>query len=290
MHVSAPSGEYYILADFPRPLNVTVPHRCRAGGTRRIIGDPALRLLFASRNADTPGHYGSETMKAVFGNRRFACLALGMWLGAAGLVDLAVTQNFATVDRFIESPGSAEATAHVNLLGPKAVRYLLRRNAAEENAWIFEIWEWAQMVIAPAFFFLILFGERPPKLVLILVPVMFAIVLVQRFALTPNIVSLGRELEEIPANELYKNPIAGKFWLLHGFYSGFELAKLAIGLGTGFRLMIRRSSDHSRSQDRELGTPIEVSSGRQPERRRKRRSTDVPRTLSDSGRAPEANG
>jgi hypothetical protein len=28
MHVRALNGEYYILADLPRWLNVTVPHRC----------------------------------------------------------------------------------------------------------------------------------------------------------------------------------------------------------------------------------------------------------------------
>lgn len=200
-----------------------------------------------------------------------------MWLGAAALVDIAVTQNFSTVDRFIESPGSPEATAHVNLIGPKTVRLILRRNAAEENAWIFEAWEWTQMAIAPAFFFLILFGERPPKLALILIPVMLAIVLIQRFALTPNIVSLGREVEEIPARELYRNPIATKFWVLHGFYSGFEILKLLVGLGTGIRLMVRRKTEHSRVQDRELGTPIEVSTGRSAptdRRIRKRRAYD----------------
>ncbi len=198
-----------------------------------------------------------------------------MWLGAAGLVDIVVTQNFASVDRFLYSPGSIEAKADIQTIGHDAVRQMLRRNAGEENAWIFEMWEWVQVGLIPLFFFMVLFGERPPKLALILIPLIFMIVLLQRFALTPTLTNMGREVQEMPPVAQLKNPRVGQFWILHGFYSGFEILKLALGFAVGVRLGIRRKSDHSRAQDREMGRPVEVSGGAPPDRRvRKRRAVD----------------
>ena len=45
--------------------------------------------------------------------RRIAAILLGVWLGAGIFADLAVTQNFQTVDRFLAAPGSIGTTVEL---------------------------------------------------------------------------------------------------------------------------------------------------------------------------------
>jgi hypothetical protein len=209
----------------------------------------------------------------VFRNRRFACLFLGLWLGAAIAIDVLVLQNSATADRFISSPPGAAVSAQIRESGAGSVRSLLHRNADEENARILEVWEWSQIGIALILFFMILFGDRPPVSALVLVAAMLVIVLVQRVVLSPNMVSLGREVVEIPAMELTNNPIVTRASAFRAFYAGFEIVKLLLALGVGARLMYRRIPDKTTREYGRAETGSE--SGRPSDRRvRKRRTTD----------------
>ena len=115
MHVSALSGEYYILADFLRWLN---PGLCANSAQVPFIrhwlsGDSALkgnRFAFYSQACDKqPIRRGrSATITNVFRNRRFACAVLGAWLGAGVCVDWRVNQNLSALDR---SPATRAARA-----------------------------------------------------------------------------------------------------------------------------------------------------------------------------------
>jgi len=202
---------------------------------------------------------------------------LGMWLGAAVSVDVLVAQNFSAIDRFLAAPGTPGATAQVRQTGTKSLRFLLRRNAAEENASIFEVWEWTQIGIATGLFLFILFGERPPGSVLIAIPGMMLILLLQRFLLTPHVASLGREVDEIPAQALFNNPIVSRFWAFHGFYAGGEILKLIVGMGVASRLMIRRDSRATDSNTRDSNprdlNPREIPERAAPERSSARRGS-----------------
>lgn len=182
-------------------------------------------------------------------SRRFACLSLGLWLGAAASIDFLVAENFSTVDSFLSDPGGKTASTRIGDLGRDSVRFLLRRNAGEENARIFEVWEWTQLALGTIFLGLLLGGERPPTSVLIMVPSMLAIVVAQRFFLTPQVVALGRQMDDLPASALTNNPIVTQFWTFHGVYSGLEILKLLLGIGVGARLAIRRSEQGSSSQN-----------------------------------------
>ncbi len=84
---------------------------------------------------------------------------------------------------------------------------------------------------------------------------MFVIILVQHFVLTPNVVSLGREVDEIPIREQLRNPTVDRFWVFHGFYSGFEILKLLLGMGVAARLMIRRTPDRAEGKSERLSQP-----------------------------------
>lgn len=198
----------------------------------------------------TPGN--DATIGIVFRNRRFACLILGLWLGATVAVDLLLVQNFDSVDRFLPSPGSNAMAAKIKQAGKPSVRAILRRNASEENEWLSENWEEMQILISVIFFFLVLFGERPPKAALAMIPLMLALVVLQRFMLTPHIASLGREVDEIPGNALLHNPMVERYWNFRGFYLSCEAAKGLLGLGIALRLMVRRTFDKTSAKDQQL--------------------------------------
>jgi hypothetical protein len=172
-----------------------------------------------------------------------------LWLGAAASIDFLVAENFSTVDSFLADPGGRAASARIGDLGRDSVRFLLRRNAGEENARIFEVWEWAQLGLGAIFFTLLVAGERPPASTLVMVPLMLLIVVAQRFFLTPQVIALGRQMDDLPATALANNPIVTQFWTFHGVYSGLEILKLLLGIGVGARLVIRRSDQGSSKQN-----------------------------------------
>ena len=141
--------------------------------------------------------------------RSLAALVVGIWLGAGVFADIAVTQNFTTVDRFLATRTDDAARA--------SERVLLRRNAGEENNFIFANWERAELVAGLALLIIVL---RTGKLMPSLTIAMLCIVAVQHFWLSPEITELGRQ-----------DPVTPRFWTLHGIYSGSEILKLALGAG-----------------------------------------------------------
>ena len=172
--------------------------------------------------------------------RRLSALLLGAWLGASILTDLAVTRNFQTVDRFLDVPGSPGASIQLNEIGRARTRLVLRRNASEENNWIFLNWERLEFAIGGALFLLLLFGARPPQKSLLSVSlVLLAILAAEHFLLTPRITGLGRLVDDLPATD----PEYKQFRLLHGFYSVLDISKMLIAFALATRLTIRRKHD-----------------------------------------------
>ncbi|MGD1073474.1 MAG: hypothetical protein ABSB15_25465, partial [Bryobacteraceae bacterium] len=185
---------------------------------------------------------GFATIAKVIQYRRLAALVLGMWLGAGIFADVAVTQNFQTVDRFLAEPGSVSAAAELNKVGRARERVILRRNAGEENNAIFENWERVELMVGCALLALLLFGARPNRLMLAAAVMMLVIVAVQHFFLSPAVTDLGRKLADLPGND----PLVPKFWTYHGIYSGSEILKLLVGFALAVRLAIRSRPDADR--------------------------------------------
>ena len=160
-------------------------------------------------------------------------------MGAGIFADIAVSQNFQTVDRFLQKTGSVLTSAELQKIGRDRERAILRRNAGEENNFIFENWERTEMAIGFGLFLLLLFGPRPQKLLLAAVLLMTLIVAIQHFFLSPLVTDLGRKIADLPLND----PLNSRFWALHGAYSGSEILKLLIGFAAALRLSIRRKAD-----------------------------------------------
>ena len=70
---------------------------------------------------------------------------------------------------------------------------------------------------------------------------MMVVVMIERFALTPNIIRLGRIIDFLPPDP--KLPDRLSFGAFHGAYSLLDVLKLALGLIIAGILIIRRQPD-----------------------------------------------
>ena len=129
----------------------------------------------------------SATIAKVIQHRRLSALLLGAWRGTSIFTDLAVTQNFQTVDRLLGAPGSEKTSASIDEI--------------EENNWIFLSWERLQFAIGAAPFLLLMFGDRPLQKGLL------AVCLIG-FGLAARLVSRRKHDREPFAHEYALLPIA----------------------------------------------------------------------------------
>jgi hypothetical protein len=183
--------------------------------------------------------------------RRLACFFLGMWLAGSLFMAWVATQNFRQVDRLLSRADPA-ATLRLKPLGENA-RLILRYQASEQNRWYFQKWETIQILYGAVFFFVMLFGSRENKFVLLGVLLMVALVMVQKFLLTPEVVALGRLIDFVPANQ--QSPERTRFWILHTTYTGVELGKWAVAMIlTGQMVFSRKRSGRSRDSRNEFNS------------------------------------
>jgi hypothetical protein len=175
--------------------------------------------------------------------RRLVCILLGVWLGGMILTSVVATQNFRTVDRILLDP-AAGAAPDLKTLGHESARMLLRWQAGEQNRRLFELWEAAQIVVGMAVLFVLLFGSTEGKYALALSLSLLLIVVLQRFLLTPAMVTLGRMIDFVAPDT--RSPERVRFYVLHSGYAGLEILKIILCLLLAGKLLVhtRRQSGH----------------------------------------------
>ena len=169
--------------------------------------------------------------------RRIASLLLGLWLGGGLLMAWFAIESFRSVDRLLLAPGPV-VEIQVKALGPGGARALLRYQAAEQNRSFFEAWEYLQLILGLGFFSFLLFGSNETKFSLLLLLMMLLITAAQRLLMTPELSSLGRTFDFIPAD--VPSVERNRFWMLHSIYTGSEILKWGLGLVLGARLIFHR--------------------------------------------------
>lgn len=178
---------------------------------------------------------------------RLASFIIGIWLGASVLMDFVAIQNFQTVGRVLSSLDVRSVDTARKIGDTEAERHLLRYFAGEANRYLFEQWEWAELMIGLALLLVLLFGRTYQKLAMALCVLMLCLVAAQRFELTPAITKLGRELE-------FSDAASRRFAAFHAAYGYVELSKLALGFVLIARLLIRgRSSKKAFVREYERG-------------------------------------
>jgi hypothetical protein len=165
--------------------------------------------------------------------RSFTCWLLGAWIAGSLFMIMVATQNFRSVDRLLAAP--AGAGARIEQMGHDEARTFLRYHVSEQNRWYFETWEKAQLALGAA---LVAGAFRERKIFGLIAAAMLALLLLERFYLTPEIVRLGRLIDFVP--QAASSPERDTFWKFHNAYSGIELTKLGLGFFLSARLIFGR--------------------------------------------------
>jgi len=151
-------------------------------------------------------------------------------------MDMVVTQNFRSVDRLLAKP-APPAAQQLDQLGPGAARMLLRHQVSEQNRWYFETWGVMETALGAALLLILLFGSTEKNFSLLLALLMLLIAILQRFALTPWMVFLGRIIDWVPIDQ--PSAERSRFWLLHNGFVGLELLNWTLGLLLTAKLILR---------------------------------------------------
>ena len=163
--------------------------------------------------------------------RCFASWLLGAWMAGSLFMITVATQNFRSVDRLLASPGGAGG--RIEQMGREEARTFLRYQVSEQNRWYFETWEKTQLALGAVVLAIAWTKLQQRRALPLMATAMFALLLAERFYITPEIIRLGRLIDFVPAS----SPERDLFWRFHGAYSGVELAKLGIGLMLSWMLM-----------------------------------------------------
>jgi hypothetical protein len=166
--------------------------------------------------------------------RRLASWLLGAWIAGSLAMFLVATHNFQAVDHLLAAPATP-ATGMIQKLGAAPARMLLRYLSSELNRWYFPVWEWAQIVLLLGLTAAAAQSGRAARLI---PPLLLLLTLLERFAITPEVIRLGRMIDFVPpeASSLERS----QFWKLHGAYSALEVVKLLLGIVLSV-LLLRRS-------------------------------------------------
>jgi hypothetical protein len=171
--------------------------------------------------------------------QRWALVVIGVWLMGSICMSVVATENFYTVDRLLAAPSHGPFTVMVQKLGQPAARELLRYLSSELNRLYFQVWNVAQIVLGALALWLVAgskgqdpaYARRAGPAVKGIVA-MLAIVVLMLAYLTPQIVSLGRELDFVPRDP--PPPGMSRFWVLHAAYTSLEMIKLLVGAVVAF--------------------------------------------------------
>jgi hypothetical protein len=167
---------------------------------------------------------------------RLASFLLGAWLAGSVLMLWIATQSLGVVDEAMSSPPEA-ASNIVKTLGKDNARALLRYSAGEQNRFLFEGWELAQMALAVALILVLILGLKS-RLSAGLTAGMLLLVIFAHFRITADLALLGKNIEFTPwvTESLERD----QFWRLHAVYSAIEAGKLLLGAALGVLLFKMR--------------------------------------------------
>jgi hypothetical protein len=170
---------------------------------------------------------------------------MGLWMGGALLMAGVAIESLHSADRLLTQPNPL-AKEEIRELGADRAVLLLRHQASEQLRSNLENWEIAQAIFGALFFFYLLFGTAENKFALGIVLLMLLAVLVQRFLLTPEAISLGRAMDfaaHAPPGD------SSRFNTLRVLYIGVEILKFGLGTALIARLVFQKRAHSARVRD-----------------------------------------
>jgi hypothetical protein len=170
--------------------------------------------------------------------RRLACFILGMWLAAGISVAWLEREDFQTIQDVLSQPDPAVAQ-RLKALGAHEAYLLMGHVASEQRQRTIERWEGVELVLGLGFFFFLLFGTREGKLSLAMALLLVGIVMLERFLLTPEVLSLGRIAAFATGHRA--TPEDARRIILSFTHEGFEIVKWILQIALGALLVLRRT-------------------------------------------------
>jgi len=170
--------------------------------------------------------------------RRLSCFILGMWLSAGIVVAWLEREDFQTIQDVLSQPDPAVAE-RVKTLGAHETYLLMGHVAAEQKQRTVRNWENIQLVLGVGFFFFLLFATREGKLPLAMALALAGLVLVERFLLTPEVLSLSH-IASFARSHTSSSEAAQRVFL-SATHEGVEIAQWLLEAALAAVLILRRS-------------------------------------------------
>src|SRR5262249_24316760 len=152
---------------------------------------------------------------------------MGLWLMGTIAMAIVATQNFWSINRLLQHKPNASFNADVDKLGYDEARALLYYYSSELNRLYFQYWNVAQLAIGIMTLWLVVRVPNANKAKWGIVAMLW-IVLFLTALITPQIVSIGRELDFVPRDPL--PPDMRAFGLFHTAYTVFDGIEVILGI------------------------------------------------------------
>jgi hypothetical protein len=158
--------------------------------------------------------------------RRISTFLLGGWMGCSFFMAFVVLQNLHSASTLMSSP-AAPVAAMIRTLGADQMALLLHHQVSEQNRNIIYIWEQAQIVLGLVMGGCLYFATQKRMLSLVLCGIMLTLVLVQFWAITPEMSYRGREADFPPGSTATTNVM--RTLVLYQMLVATEVMKLLVG-------------------------------------------------------------
>jgi hypothetical protein len=159
--------------------------------------------------------------------RRWAILAIAVWLTGTLWMAVVATQNFYIINRLFDAQPNPAFTAVVEKLGSEDANFLLRYLSSELNRLFFQVWGLIQIGVGIFVLWCVVRLPKSGKAKWMTVA-MLGICLLFAAIITPQIVSVGRGLDFVPRDPA--PPSLRTFGLLHATYTVLDGIKLILGV------------------------------------------------------------
>jgi hypothetical protein len=164
-------------------------------------------------------------------------LILGIWLGGSVIIGWVVAYNFSGVDDlFARNPKLQEHAGFSPQDADAKKSSLLWVHSSELNRVFFEVWNRAQIVLG-ALAVMLAAWSNARRLALILLVVATIFVVLIHWALEPQLVELGRQLDFLPRDP--PPPMLGEFQRYHGIYFAAESMRFGLVCLATLLVMVR---------------------------------------------------
>lgn len=166
-----------------------------------------------------------------------AAFVLGAWGGGTLFMWMVAMKNFQVVETILGAPTEAFSET-ASALSADNLRLVMRYQASEVNRLFFDGWGMVQVVLAAAFLWPAWkLGGRllPATAVLLLVTC-----LVLQLYVVPETIRLGRIIDFLPRDPAPLESVL--FWKLHHAYTGLDMIKFFVILGSFGAVLRRRAA------------------------------------------------